>query len=209
MSPIRSLRSWALAGIVVVLAAAPVLRADPYEESIKNNFFLPDLIRQTHEMIGLTEDQQSTLLAAMQDVQERMAGLKENLEKEKTALAEMVKGERLDEKAVTAQAQKVMDLENKAKLVQLELLIKIKNTLTHEQQAKLREGMGKRAEMEGKLKQAMALADRIKDAGGDLSSLQDAKQQFDDLVQQGKMDEAAVLLDKTLKTLQEKAGTAK
>jgi len=209
MSPIRSLRSWALAGIVVVLAAAPVLRADPYEESIKNNFFLPDLIRQTHEMIGLTEDQQSTLLAAMQDVQERMAGLKENLEKEKTALAEMVKGERLDEKAVAAQAQKVMDLENKAKLVQLELLIKIKNTLTHEQQAKLREGMGKRAEMEGKLKQAMALADRIKDAGGDLSSLQDAKQQFDDLVQQGKMDEAAVLLDKTLKTLQEKAGTAK
>ena len=161
---------------------------------------------QTHEMIGLTEDQQQALMSAVQELQSDSPALKDEIEKEKVALIDAVKADKLDGAKSTAQAQKVMDLEAKAKLAQLNLLIKIKNTLTPEQQTKLRDLKGKFGDIPSKLKQAQTLAKKWAESGGDVSSLQDTKDQLDSLVKSGKAEEANALLDKTIKMLEEKVG---
>ena len=51
----------------------------------------------------------------------------------------LVRAERPDEKQVTGQLDKVLRLEGEMKRGQLMLLVRLKNELTAEQQAKLRE----------------------------------------------------------------------
>ncbi len=52
--------------------------------------------------------------------------------------------ESLDEAAVLAQAERVMDMEKRIKLIHMSLVIRIKNLLTAEQRATLRELAGGR-----------------------------------------------------------------
>ena len=64
--------------------------------------------------------------------------MQQQMQAEAKKLAELAKPERVDEKAVIAQADKMLDLEREMKHTQLSLLVTIKNTLTADQQAKLK-----------------------------------------------------------------------
>jgi len=65
--------------------------------------------------------------------------LQEQLQAEAEKMVELVKQGRPDESKTLAQLDKVLNLEREIKRAQIALLIKIKNSLTPEQQTKLRE----------------------------------------------------------------------
>jgi hypothetical protein len=87
----------------------------------------------------------------------------------------------------------------------LVLLVKIKNTLTVEQQAKLKELKDKSAGFQTKVRQAMDLAKKWKEEGRDISSFEQARDEFEALMREGDFKKAEELLEKTLKRLREGA----
>ena len=125
--------------------------------------------------LQLTEDQQASLTEAMEKAQSHIAGFQAGLKAETERLTALVKEEKLDEEAVMVQADKVMRLERDIKWAQLGLLVRIKNTLTPEQQAQVRELKGRTAGFQAKVRQAQELAQKWKQAGRELSPFEQAR----------------------------------
>lgn len=107
-------------------------------EGMLENFFPPELVMQNQKAIGLTEEQQTALRAEMQKVMARFTDLQWQENAEREALTELLKEEHLDEQKVLAQHDKLVAIENEIKRLRLALMLKVKNTLTAEQEAKLR-----------------------------------------------------------------------
>lgn len=112
-------------------------RADPFMES----FFPPELIMHHQQDLGLTDDQRKRLIDTIQKSQPQFTELQWQLEAEQSALTALMHGERVDEKLILAQLDKVLQLESSMKRGQLTMLVRLKNELTPQQQAKLRESM--------------------------------------------------------------------
>lgn len=108
------------------------------EGMLLENFFPPELVMQNQKAIGLTEEQQTALRAEMQKVMARFTDLQWQENAEREALTELLKEERLDEQKVLAQHDKLVAIETEIKRLRLALMLKVKNTLTAEQQTKLR-----------------------------------------------------------------------
>ena len=110
-------------------------RGDPLME----NFFPPELVMRHQKEIGLTADQQKAIRAEMLKTAPKFMELQWQQSEEEEAMQALVKEGHPDEKAVLAQLDKLMSVENELKRVQLGNLVRIKNILTPEQQAKLTE----------------------------------------------------------------------
>jgi Spy/CpxP family protein refolding chaperone len=108
-------------------------------DPIMENLFPPQLVREAGDDIQLTEDQRKALREEMDRVEKEFAGLREKVKTEIEALDKLLKADKVDEAAAKAQSDKVMAAESEVKKAHLGLLIRIKNLLTPEQQAKLRE----------------------------------------------------------------------
>lgn len=194
-----NLRPLLIAAFVIFIAPLALAQRAPQE--ILDNLYTPELLRQTHEIIGLTEEQKAALLAEHQKTQEEVEKLQEKLRAETAALAELTKQEKIDEAAALAQGQKLADLDTQIKKTQFLLLIHIKNTLTPQQQAKLKEIRPKLASIQQKMQQVRELAQKAHAAGKDVSSIQAQREKFEDLMRQGKFDDAEILLADALRTL--------
>ncbi len=208
----RWINGWSLVvcTMIALLCGAPEARAQvPGGDPIGDAFFPPELLMQAHAIIGLTDAQKGEMQAEVQNMRERMGQLQPQLKNERDLLAEMVSKDQVDEKKALKQVEKVMGLENDMKRTQFSLLVFIKNKLTPEQQAKLKELKVKMGGIQAKMRKAQQLAEQLKTQGGDLSALQAAKQQFDELMKQGKAEEAEALLDETIKTLDKDAKAGK
>jgi Spy/CpxP family protein refolding chaperone len=108
----------------------------------EKNFFPPELIMLHQDAIGLTPEQQTAIRAEMQKMVAQLTDLQWQGSAETEALATLISKERPDEKEVLTQLDKLLNIENQIKRLHTGLLIRIKNTLTAEQQAKLRELTG-------------------------------------------------------------------
>jgi Spy/CpxP family protein refolding chaperone len=173
-------------------------------ESTIDGFFGPELIVKYHDQIGLTDDQGAALKAAFEDAQPRVQGLQQQMQQESKRLADLAKSEKVDEKAVIAQADKILDIEREIKHTQLSLLVVIKNTLTASQQAKLKElspASGGAAGLETKVDQLRAAAQRWQQEGRDLSQFAGLKAEIDSLMAAGKIAEVNDTIDRALKIL--------
>jgi Spy/CpxP family protein refolding chaperone len=106
---------------------------------MERNFFPPELIMQHQKALALTTEQQTAIRAEMQKMMARFTDLQWQQSAETEAMAALVKQDRPDEKEVLAQLDKLLNIENEIKRLHIGLLIRIKNTLTAEQQAQLRE----------------------------------------------------------------------
>lgn len=104
-----------------------------------DQLFVPEQVMRYQQDIGLSDEQRATISAAMGDTQKQLIDLQWQFESESKKLTDMLAAPTVDEKAVSAQADKVMNLELQMKKTHLALLIRIKNVLTPEQQAKLKE----------------------------------------------------------------------
>lgn len=111
----------------------------PQADPLADNFFPPELLIQNQKKIGLTEEQSKYIREEIGKTQAKFTDVQWQLQGEQETLTSLVKQERPDEKQVLAALDKLLNLENEIKRTHLTLALRIKNKLTPEQQAQLRE----------------------------------------------------------------------
>jgi Spy/CpxP family protein refolding chaperone len=130
----------ALAGGLAAPAVAqePVLQEDP----VFSTLFPPELIMQHRRAIALTGEQRDAISQMIQELQGRVVRLQWELLDEVQQLTEVLEGTRVDLDRSLDQMDEVLDTEKQIKQAHLEMLIRIKNLLSPEQQATLEELRG-------------------------------------------------------------------
>lgn len=111
----------------------------PGQDPMGESFFAPELVIQHQEAIGLSAEQKDYFKGEIRQAQLKFTELQWKLQDEMERLISLVKQPRVDEQQVLAQLDKVLSAEREVKKEQITLLVRIKNKLTPEQQAKLTE----------------------------------------------------------------------
>lgn len=133
-----------VAGILCALvlpAAAAAQDPSPTQsldqDPIFRTLFPPELIMQHRRAIGLTDEQRDAISRMIRDLQGRVVQLQWDLLDEVQQLQEITGQPRVDLDRSLDQIESVLDTEKKIKLAHLEMLVRIKNLLTPQQQAEL------------------------------------------------------------------------
>ncbi len=87
--------------------------------------------------IALAPEQRTTITKAIQDFQTKTVDLQWRMQDQTQRLASLLSKASVDETAALQQLDEVLNVEREVKRAHIGLLLKIKNTLTAEQQAKL------------------------------------------------------------------------
>ena len=129
---------------VALLALAPALAASPIQaqdagddDALARAVFEPELLMQHRRAIGLTDEQRDAASRLIQDLQGRVVSLQWELLDEMESLTEAMSGPRVDLDLALDRFDDVLDKETEVKRLHLELLIRLKNLLTPEQQETL------------------------------------------------------------------------
>ena len=203
----------ALLSTVCHLSAAdkPAAHADPFAGA----FFPPELIMQAGEQIGLTQEQRQAIEARAKKTMTRSDELRATLEHETAALSALLKQDRVEEATLLAQFDKLLDAEREVKHLHIGLLVSIKNSLTPEQQTKLRElakdggaslAQAVRQRLSAKVERVKEGAQKWADSGRDPSEvLRAMEEKFKPLMESGKAVEAEAELDEVLKQVAQDA----
>lgn len=129
-----------------ITLSPPRLSTSPYEVReareglgpIETRLFPPELVMEHQGALGVTPDQRQALVAETERGQAEMARLMWDLQRDKEKLVDVLDAEKIDEKAASDAAARVMEHETKVKASHLGMLVRVKNLLTAEQQSKLR-----------------------------------------------------------------------
>jgi Spy/CpxP family protein refolding chaperone len=122
---------------MIFLAAGAARGQKADEDTIGKNFFAPELVMQHQEAIGMTDEQKTFLKTEIRGAQVKFTDWQWKLQDEMEKMATLVKQPRVNEQDAVAQLEKVLAIEREIKRAQVTLLVRIKNNLTPEQQAKL------------------------------------------------------------------------
>jgi Spy/CpxP family protein refolding chaperone len=134
------MRAGVLCICAVFLFVAGVARAQQSDQDpIGQSFFAPELVIQHQEAIGLSAEQKDYFKTEIRQAQLKFTELQWKLQDEMEKLVTLVKQPHVDEQQVLAQLEKVLAAEREIKREQVTLLVRIKNRLAPEQQAKLLE----------------------------------------------------------------------
>ncbi len=127
--------------LCILLLSFSAVRAQqpPQPDPFAGNLFPPELIMQHQQALGLSEEQKNFLKAELRKLQTRLTELQWDLQDEVEKLAALMKQDQADEAQALTQLDKVLSLEREIKRTHIGLLIRIRNKLTPEQQARLRE----------------------------------------------------------------------
>ena len=129
-----TLKGFTSCAILFVLAAPAWAQGDdPMEE----HFFPPELVMKHQRTIGLTAEQREIIKTDVQTAQATFTDIQWELHDEMETMKELVESEQVDEGQVLDQLEKILTLERQIKRAQLTLMVRIKNTLTPDQQKKL------------------------------------------------------------------------
>lgn len=109
------------------------------EDPIFSSLFPPELIMQHRRAIGLNDEQRDAISRLIGDVQGRVTALQWELLDEIEDLVSITGPERVDLDRSIDQMGDVLDKEKEIKQAHLEMLVRIKNLLSSEQQAMLTE----------------------------------------------------------------------
>jgi Spy/CpxP family protein refolding chaperone len=101
------------------------------------NFFPPELVMQHQSEIGLQDAQRVALTSAIQQAQGKFMEVQWKLSAEGEKMGKLLQGTQVDETKVLEEVDRILALEREIKRAQISLMVRIKNTLTPEQQAKL------------------------------------------------------------------------
>jgi Spy/CpxP family protein refolding chaperone len=133
---------------MILLLVLPVLalstgKLNAQAEENPNPFasvlFTPEEIMQHRRAINLNDEQRDAITRLIEELQGRMVSLQWRLLDETEAVKEALEGSRVDLDRVMDRFEKSLDTEAEIKQVHLELLVRIKNVLTREQQETLTE----------------------------------------------------------------------
>jgi Spy/CpxP family protein refolding chaperone len=185
--------------------------ADAATDPFAGAFYPPEMILMAHEEIGMTPEQLQTFRGLVEKAQPRSEELRKTLEAETAALGRIAQQERVDEKVILTQLDKVLDLERELKHLHIGLEVGIKNLLTPEQQAKLRElaknggtqlAETARKRLTAKVESVQEGTQRWAAAGRDPSAIGQAmEEKVKPLLDSGKIIEAEAELDRLLEQL--------
>jgi len=117
--------------------AADAPAAPPPDDPIAQHLFPPELIMKHSAEINLEPQQRAEIKEAVLQAQTRFLDAQWELQGETAKMVHLLQARLVDEKAVLAEADRVMDLERQIKKTQLSLLIRLKNLLTPAQQSRL------------------------------------------------------------------------
>jgi len=127
---------------ILLSFAGPAFAQGP-GDPIAEHLFSPELIMKNQREIGLAEGQEKTIKEAIQRTQAKFLEMQWQMQGEAGSLIQLLKARPVDEGAVLAQIDRVLDLERNIKRAQISLLIRIKNTLSDQQIARLTELKGR------------------------------------------------------------------
>jgi len=200
--------------LALITSFCPLFAEDgskPAADPFAGAFFPPELVLLARDRIALTQQQQDALHASLEKAQSRSEELRTSLQNETTALSALANQDRVDEAAIGAQLDKVLDVERQLKHLHIGLLVTIKNMLTPEQLAGMREitkDGGKQFE-EDTRKRLTDKVERVKEgaqkwaaSGRDPSDIgRSMEEKFKPLMDAGKPVEAEAELDRLLEQL--------
>jgi Spy/CpxP family protein refolding chaperone len=127
---------WAVALTVAVATAG--YGQEQKDDRFEKALFDPQLVLKHARDIGLTSQQRTTIMEAIKKVQTDLVPRQLDMAEPALELAELLEAPVVDEAAAVSQASKVLEIETEVKKMQMMLLIRIKNVLTRDQQARLR-----------------------------------------------------------------------
>ena len=121
--------------LAIPLAAQdePAIADDPLFATL----FPPELIMQHRRAIGLTDEQRDAISRLIGDLQGRVVRLQWELLDEMQQLTDVTSAPRVDLDRSLDQVENVLDTEKEIKLAHLEMLVRIKNLLSPDQQSTL------------------------------------------------------------------------
>jgi len=125
--------------LVALCGSAAGAQEFPPPDPIEANTFPPELVMQNQQAIGLSEDQREAIKREIGEAQARFTGFEWDLRNEMETFGALIRPDRVDEQKALSVLERVLTLERKIKETHLTLAIRIKNLLTPEQQARLRE----------------------------------------------------------------------
>ncbi len=109
------------------------------QDPLFSTLFPPELIMQHRRAIGLEDDQRDEISDMIQELQREVVRLQWKFLDEIEQLTEVTGGTRVDLDRALDQMDSVLETEKQIKQAHLEMLIRIKNLLTAEQQGRLEE----------------------------------------------------------------------
>ncbi len=110
---------------------------------IERHIFPPELVLEHQRALGLSDDQEKLIKKEILRTQTRFTELQWQLQEEVETMSSLLDQERVEEDRVLGQLDKVLATEREIKRTHFTLVVRIKNVLTPEQQAQLREMMGR------------------------------------------------------------------
>ncbi len=122
---------------LALLPASALTAQQPGDDPLAGLLFPPELVMQHQADIGLTPEQRTAITKSIADLQARAIDLQWRMQEATQSLASLLGKPVVDQTAALAQLDTVLNLEREVKRAQLTLLIRIKNTLTPEQQGRL------------------------------------------------------------------------
>ena len=126
--------------LLITLLGTGLVFAAESELQIQDHFPSPVEILERADEIGLTEQQRRDILGIANRAQVEVKALKTERNRERSHLDNVLGASNTTKNVTRSVAQRVFELENQIKLLHLEMLIDIQNTLTHAQVEHLRGG---------------------------------------------------------------------
>ena len=124
---------------ILLIFAAGSWGQKPADDPIAQALFPPELVMKYRQEINLDEGQSKAIKEAIQKAQTRFLDMQWDMQAEAEKLVKLLKARPVDEPAVLAQVDQVLNREREIKKAQISLLIHIKNLLSESQQNKLTE----------------------------------------------------------------------
>ncbi len=121
--------------ILVALLLAVSVNANETRDIFRGKLFPPNVVLEYREELALTKAQYTEIRAAVVAVQAEVAGHEWDLQEAYSRVLNLLDEKPLDESLVTREVTAVLQAENKVKLAQMTMLVKIRNLLTDEQVA--------------------------------------------------------------------------
>ena len=118
---------------------APPAQPPPPADPLGEFLFPPELVMAHQYEIGLTQEQKTTLRREISQAQAQFTDMQWELQDAMEALRAQLEPPQVNLEKVRAQLDHVLEVEGRIKRLQMSLMVRIKNSLTPDQQARLRE----------------------------------------------------------------------
>lgn len=136
---LSALLGTALLVVPMALTAQPRQGAKRDNNPIQRHVFPPDLVMAHQSEIGLSAEQREQIIAEVQRMEADLVPLRFEMGETAQKVARLLSAPRVDEEEVLPLVGRITELEGEIKKRHLTLVIRTKNLLSAEQQAKLRE----------------------------------------------------------------------